>query len=254
MSTPAATIQPVCLGRKAVITDSRTLKMGAYIGPDLPPPPASVDWSNGQSSGWGMMLNNKLGCCTICGCAHAIQLWSKSLGTEITVPDSSVLAMYELWDGYNPSDPNTDQGGIELNVLNQWKKSGFAGHNLLAFGTVNYHNVLQVQQCINLFGGLYIGLGLPISAQRQDVWDVVSDPVSSEPNSWGGHCVYVCGYDKYGISCITWGAVKKMSVAFFLKYCDEAYALIGQDFFNAQGKNVAGFDSALLLDDLSQIR
>src|SRR5580692_6287960 len=130
---------PVCLGRKAVITDSRTLKMASYLGPQLPPSPASVDWTKGKSS-WGMMLNDKLGCCTIAGCAHAIQLWSNSVGQEITIPDSDVLATYEQWDGYNPSDPNTDNGGIELNVLNQWKNKGLFGHQLLAFGAVNYNN------------------------------------------------------------------------------------------------------------------
>jgi hypothetical protein len=252
MSTPISPVPQVCLGRKAVIHDSRTLKMGAYLGPELPAPPAAVDWTKGQSS-WGMMLNDKLGCCTICGCAHAIQLWSNSIGTEVTVPDSVVLSMYEQWDGYKPSDPNTDSGGIELNVLNQWKNQGFSGHQLLAYATVNIHNVLEVQQCINLFGGLYIGVSLPLSAQRQDVWDVVSDPIEGEPGSWGGHCVYVCGYDNYGISVITWGGIKKMTIEFWLKYIDEAYALVGQDFFNAQGVNVEGFNSTQLLTDLAQI-
>ncbi len=255
MSTSTVEVPQVCLGRKAIITDSRTLKMATYIGPELPAPPAVVDWTNGQTTEWGMMLNDRLGCCTIAGCAHAIQLWSKNVGQQITVPDSAVLSMYEQWDGYNPAIPSSDEGGIELNVLNSWKKQGFVGHNLLAFASINIQNVLEIQQCINLFGGLYIGISLPLTAQHQDVWDVdLSDPYASQPGSWGGHCVFISGYDKNGISCITWGSVKKMTVAFFLKYCDEAYALIGQDFFNTQGVDVEGFNSSQLLADLSQIR
>jgi len=125
-----------CLGRKAVVTDSRTKKLGAYIGASLPLPPIKVDWTKGVKN-YGVMLNDKIGNCTICGVAHAIQVWSNNTGTEVTVPDSDILAMYEAWDGYNPNDPNSDNGGIELNVLKNWKNLGFFGHKLAAFATVS---------------------------------------------------------------------------------------------------------------------
>jgi hypothetical protein len=241
------------LGRKAVLHDSRTLKLASYLGPTLPLPPISVDWTKGLTD-WGMMLNDQLGCCTICGCAHAIQTWSTNVGTEITVPDSEILSLYKQWNGYNPADPSTDQGGIELNVLNNWKKNNFVGHQLLAFTSVNMTNIEEVQQAIHLFGGLYIGVALPISAQNQDIWSVVKDKRTSIPNSWGGHCVYVCGYDKDYLTCITWGKIQRMKYNFWLKYVDEAYALIGQDFFNDKGIAPQGFDKNQLLEDLTHIR
>ena len=98
------------LGRKAVKTDSRTLKLASYLSSSLPPAPPAVYWSKGNKN-WGMMLNDKLGCCTIAGVCHAVQVWSRNSGTEITLPDSVVLQTYEQWDGYNPRDPSTDQGG-----------------------------------------------------------------------------------------------------------------------------------------------
>src|ERR1035441_3266563 len=142
------------LGRKAVVVDSRTVKLGTYLAPTLPVPPPAVSWSK-QISSWGVMLNDQLGDCTIAGCGHAVQTWSANLGNEITVSDSTVLAAYEAWDGYNPSDPSTDQGGIELNVLKSWKADGFGGHKIAAFASVNPQNITEVKQAINLFGGIY---------------------------------------------------------------------------------------------------
>src|SRR6266700_2460889 len=56
------------LGRKAIKTDSRTLALGNYLKPSLPPPPPAKDWTCGVTE-WGMMGNDKLGDCTIAGVA-----------------------------------------------------------------------------------------------------------------------------------------------------------------------------------------
>jgi hypothetical protein len=83
---------------------------------------------------WGMMLNDRLGCCTISAVGHAVQTWTaNALGRELTVPDSSILEYYEKWDGYNPADPATDQGGVEIDVLNDWRQQGFGGVSLDAY-------------------------------------------------------------------------------------------------------------------------
>jgi hypothetical protein len=66
------------LGRKAIKTDTRTLALGKYLKPSLPAPPPSKDWTRGITA-WSMMLNDKLGCCTIAGIGHAIQVWSATI-------------------------------------------------------------------------------------------------------------------------------------------------------------------------------
>lgn len=192
--------------------------------------------------------------CTIAGVGHAVQVWSANTGGIVTVPDPTVESYYEQWDGYVPGNPSTDNGGIELDVLNDWKNSGFAGHQLLAFADPKYTNLVEIYQSIALFGGVYIGLSLPITAQTQDVWDVVpKGGANARKGSWGGHCVYVAGYDAGTFTCITWGALKKMTVAFWKKYCDEAHTLLGQDWFTAKGAP-SGFDQAQLLADLGAIK
>ena len=47
------------------------------------------------------------------------------------MPDSIVLSYFEKWDGYKPSDPNTDAGGVGLDVLNYWQKTSFDQHKLI---------------------------------------------------------------------------------------------------------------------------
>jgi hypothetical protein len=252
------------LGRKAIKTDTRTLALADYITPKLPAPPPAKDWTRGITD-WGMMMNGPdpdnppsaphgLGDCTIAGCAHAIQVWSANLGSEITVPDPTILSYYEQWDSYNPADPTTDSGGIELDVLTNWRQQGFDGHALLAFASPSHSNLTEIRQSIALFGGIYIGLALPATALKQDVWDVVpGSGHNGAKNSWGGHCVFVPAYDEHGFTCITWGAPKKMTVAFWKKYCDEAYALLGQPWLDDKG-SPAGFDRIQLMADLKAIK
>ncbi len=241
------------LGRKAIRTDSRTLAFANYLTPALKPPPAAADWTKDVTN-WGMMLNDHLGDCTIAGAAHAVQVWTANTKGIVTVPDATIKRYYEKWDGYNPSDPTTDHGGIELDVLNDWQKGGFAGHKLLAFTDPKAANLVQIRQSIALFGGVYIGLSLPITAQKQDVWDVVpKGGANAKPGSWGGHCVYVPKYDAKGFTCITWGQPKTMTVAFWKKYCDEAHTLLCQDWITAKGAP-NGFNKAQLLTDLAAIK
>lgn len=240
------------LGRKAVITDSRTLKLAKYISTALPAPPPASDWTKGIAN-WGMMLNDKLGCCTIAAVAHAVQVFSANTASEVTVPDAQVLQYYEQWDGYKPSEPNTDSGGVELNVLTNWQKSAFGVHKLIAYADPAYTNLEQIRQAISLFGGVYIGVSLPITAQTQTVWDVVPNGgESAKPGSWGGHAVFVPKYDADGFTCITWGELKTMTVAFWDAYVDEAHALLSHDWLAKKG-SPSGFKLAELKTDLGLI-
>jgi hypothetical protein len=176
------------LGRKALVTDSRTLRLARYFSPTLAPPPASVDWTKGITQ-WGMMLNDTLGDCTIAGVGHAIQVFTANSGSEVTLPDQTILDYYEWWDGYVDGDPSTDNGGIELQVLNKWKKKKFWGHRLNAYADPDVSNLTELQQAINLFGGVYIGLNVPQSVMNTDddpsvLWDVTGDD-----SIVGGHCL-----------------------------------------------------------------
>jgi hypothetical protein len=240
----------VKLGKRAPRLDSRTLKLSQYLPVSLPPPPTMRDWSNGSTS-FGMMLNDQLGCCTIAACGHAVQVWTANTTSMMTELDETVLKYYELWDGYDPRDPGTDQGGVELDVLNCWRKETFNRHRLVAYAEVPHHDLEHVKQAICLFGGLYVGISLPRSAAKQAIWDAVDNVHGGSPGSWGGHAVYVVGYDAQMVTCITWGVLQKMTWNFWLKYIDEAYALLGGDFLPHFGGGT--INMASLLADLKAV-
>ena len=240
------------LGRKAIKTDSRTLRLANYISATLPPAPQAVDWTKGVQD-WGMMLNDKLGCCTIAAVAHAIQTWSMNTSSEITIPDKYVLQYYEKWDGYSPKDSSTDHGGVELDVLTNWQKTAFDKHKLAAFADAVVSNVDHIRQAIQLFGGVYIGVSLPITAQKQDIWDVVPNGgPDAKTGSWGGHAVFVPKYDKDTFTCITWGKLQPMTLNFWNTYVDEVHVLLSPDWIAAKG-SPSGFKLTDLQADLSLI-
>lgn len=239
----------VKLGKKPAKNDVRTLKLAKYLTTALPAPPDSVTNSRGLA-GWGMMLNDSLGCCTIAGIGHAIQVMvlSEILPSGkpglISPSNSIILRYYEQWDGYNPADPSTDQGGVEVDVLNDFRQGDFAGYKLLAYADPDPKNLTHIKQAIWLFGGLYIGLELPTGWQGAALWDANM----GDPGSWGLHAVFVPDYDEQGPTCITWGELQKMTWAGFQQYCDEAHALICPDWTPP-----AGFDLATLQADLAAV-
>jgi len=60
-------------------------------------------------------------------------------------------------------------------------------------------------------------------------------------------------YDEHSFTCITWGELKTMTVPFWKKYCDEAHALLGQNWLTVKG-SPDGFDENQLKTDLSCIK
>jgi hypothetical protein len=254
------------LGRKAVKTDSRTLKLAPYMK-TLAPPPSLVDWLRGVKS-WGMMLNGPdsnapagvpsdgLGDCTIAAVGHAVQVWSGTAGDrEITVADSVILQYYEQWDGYVLGNTSTDNGGICLDVLNNWKAQGFHGHMLTAFADPVVTNHTEVMQAIYLFGGVYIGMNVPNYIMNGDtiptLWN--TPKAGDDTTIAGGHCVFAAAYNNVGVTFISWGGVYKMTWAFWDMFVDEAHCLLAPNWITTKGVTVKGFNLAQLQTDLSQI-
>lgn len=237
------------LGKGPAKWDSQRLTLGKYFTNKLSPPPSWCNWTKGKTS-YGMMLNDSLGDCTIAGVGHAIQVWSMNVSEEVTIPDSVILQYYEKWDGYNPNNPSSDQGGIEVDVLNNWRKSGFSNHNIIAYADPVITDHVHIKIAISLFGGLYIGLILPVSAQTQKVWHVVKN----DGGVWGGHCVFIVAYNDEELICITWGRLMRMTWAFWDKYVDEAHAIISKDWLNSNQVDPSGIDLALLEKDLQIIK
>jgi hypothetical protein len=84
------------------------------------------------------------------------------------------------------------------------------------------------------------------------VWDV-GDGAEAEPYSWGGHALYMTGYDAQHVGFITWGQRQKATWDWFHRYVDEAFAFISEDYLSSTGKTPRGFDVGLLQTELGKL-
>jgi len=251
-------VRNVKLGKRVAHHDSRVPMLAKYLASlqTLPTPPVEENWAD-KITKLGMMMNDKLGDCTCAAVGHVIQQWTAESGTQAIIPDQDILTMYEAVSGYNPSDPNTDAGAIELDVLKYWLNHPLDGHELLAFVALEPSNHTNIKDAIYIFGNAYIGLQLPLSAQNQAVWSVPAGGAHGEgaPGSWGGHAVPIIGYDDATLTCITWGTYQQMTWAFWEAYCDEAYALLSKDWLTQAAQvTPAGFDFKTLQADMDVLK
>ncbi|MGC2138605.1 MAG: hypothetical protein WA627_12650, partial [Candidatus Sulfotelmatobacter sp.] len=164
---------------------------------------------------------------------------------------------------YNPNTGANDNGAQEIDVLNYWRQTGIAGHKIQAYMALEPSNHTHVMDGTWIFGGCYIGLALPKSAQAQtsnkQIWSVPPSGTGGDgaPGSWGGHAVPVVAYDSRSLTVVTWGALQTMTWGFWAAYCDEAYAILSPDFLKQKdGQPVApsGFNLAQLQEDLADLK
>ncbi|TRZ44517.1 hypothetical protein D4S03_11980 [bacterium] len=238
------------LGKLPAIFDRRTLKLSLYLDvPKLPPLPRESDWFK-KVSKFNMAGNTEYGDCTIAGAAHMKQTWTANAGRrEIITSDKTVIKQYLNLTG------GQDTGLNMLAVLNHWRKTGLFGDKIGAFVSVNPRKNTQMQHACWLFGGVYLGLQLPLSIKNQAIWDIpIGGPIGDgEPDSLGGHCV-TCGVarsNEYVVS--TWGEKQPMTVTFASCYADEGYAVLSLDWFTTEHKSPDGFAYKDLLSDLAKI-
>jgi hypothetical protein len=240
------------LGKLPVRTDVRTLRLRRYVDlTTLPPAPASLDLTE-HVAAWPMYANDRIGDCTTAAAGHMIEAWTAAVvGQPIEISERSVLTAF---DAVKVVDPRTgEEGAIELDVLRYWRKHGIGRHRIGAFAAVPVHDQALARTGAWLFGGLYIGLALPLSVRAQDVWDWTGSlSGDAKPGSWGGHAVDVVRYDADGLTVVTWGRLQAMTWSFWERYCDEAYCILTTDFL--RGKVAPnGFDLETLKVDLELI-
>jgi hypothetical protein len=246
----------VKLGRLPKRDDPRTLKLTNYLTPALAAPPTATDWTTKVPS-WPVFENDTVSDCTCAAAGHDIEAWTiTATGVEAQVTDQQVIEAYTAITGYNPATGANDKGANVLDVLNYWRTTGIAGHSIGAFAEVDATNHQEVKQSVYLFGGVYLGLSMPVTAQAQtsanEPWDVVTGP-DAEPGSWGGHAVPGLAYDETSLTVVTWGALQKMTWNFLDTYCEEAYAVISQDWLGSAATSPAGLDLQQLNNDLAAV-
>jgi hypothetical protein len=245
------------LGKKlGVVNDPRTLYFGrVLVVGSTYTPQAEVSIAHTIQS-FPMFKNDAIGDCGVASYGHSVIARERSAQQDhrkVDLTDGDIVDAYSAISGYNPSTGQNDNGVYLLDAANYFRRVGVGHdengepHKILAYAKVNLSNVREVKQALHICGGLYIGAGLPISAQSQvgDVWDVVKGD-DGEFGSWGGHAMYMLAYDADTFEVVTWGQRQKMTYKWLNAYVDEAYAEISPDYMRASGTTPQGFDEKYL--------
>lgn len=230
---------------------NRTLQLAKYLPPALPVIPSSQDWLTRGASNWGMAANDRIGDCTCAALSHMIQVWTSSVGDEVTIPDEEVVRMYSAISGYVPGDPSTDRGAYCLDALKYLRSTGLAGHKIRAFAEVNPKHHAMVRAALWLGGGLYVGATIYDNIWDQEVWD--APPPSARVE--GGHALNVgaLAAGDADLAFITWAFRQGATRRWWDECVDECYILLSDDALDNAGRTMAGFDTAQLLEDLSLV-
>jgi hypothetical protein len=240
------------LGRRSTTTNRlAALPLFPDYTTKLPPPPPSVAWSDKVDS-WPMMANDNYGCCTCSAVGHLVQLWTTANGNPFVPTDADVLAMYSAVTGFDPVDPNTDNGAVMIDVLNHWRNTGMAGHKLAAYARVRVGHHAAVKQAIAMMGGVCLGIAMPAAWQRAETWDLVRG-YDGVPGSWGGHETPAVSYDDKTLTVITWGEPVKLTWRAFDKYVEEVQVPVAADWAD-DDLSPSGFDLQTLLADMGYLR
>lgn len=217
------------LGRHLVVGGCRlprhphpALKLRDFVhaGTAFPASPPSRDWSApAMSVIQNVEGNDSVGDCVLAEEAHFVGVVTGNAGSLYSYTAAQTLAAYSAITGYNPADPNTDQGTDPVVDLNYWTQNAYAdGTKLAGWAMVDATNPDEVRYAINTFGNLKMWFGIPDSIANNIgslspgfVWDVSA----GAPDANNGHCIGSCGYSPSaiqgvavtadGVIVMTWG-------------------------------------------------
>lgn len=251
----------VVLGKKPAKRDLRDLLYADYRRPQALSTPAAAHWGHGLT--YSVLGNDRFGNCVECGAQNALEtVWDRaSGGSSAYVPDAAAtLADYSAISGFDVADPSTDRGTSMRDACSFWKATGIGApggvrNKVSAYLALNAENEVHAREAVHFYGGLYLGLAMPESAQAQTFvspWEVTTG-AAARPGSWGGHCVWCTGYDAAGLWCVTWGGFQKMSWDFYGTYADEGYVLLFPQWLSSSGYSPSGLRWGQLQTDLNSL-
>jgi hypothetical protein len=169
------------LGKAKPKLDARTPVLGEFMDARLGIKlPKNTSWlppiEQLLGNDFGMMGNDTYGDCTCAALGHAIQIWTGTEGPPATLTTAQILDLY--W-----KTGTEDDGRVMFEVLKYVHHHGLAGHDFGAYVSVGLrrYSHRDVRAAIDLFGGCYLGVMLPESAQTQAIWNVVGDPHKPGP-------------------------------------------------------------------------
>lgn len=239
------------LGKLPARKGAIKVKFSTYSS--LPTPPKSVSHYKLVKDWQGMLGNDQYGDCVWAGGDHETILWNREAATTVSFTPAQALADYAAVTGFNPNNPNSDQGTDMQQAAAYRQKIGLIDaqgirHKVGGYAEIAAGDITELKQAVALFGAVGIGIEFPSTAMDQfnagKAWTVVRG-ASIE----GGHYVPVVGYNSTYLYVITWGKLQKVSWAFFKRYCDEAIVYISSEMLS-NNVSIDGYNLAQLQADI----
>ena len=207
---------------------------------------------------WGMLGNDTVGDCAIAGLMHLIQGQSANIGDPLFATTKQALDLYSAVTGYDPNDPDTDQGTVLTDLLKYAKKHGVQMMDsggkvvtvkILAWASLDVSSYAQVRYAAYTFGGNLLGINCPQKCETDTKnWNFAPGLPSA-----GGHCIAQEGEGSEGGQIVSWGMKIPCSKQFLLSYMDEGYIVLSDRWVDAQGKSPSGLDLNGLLNAAKEI-
>jgi hypothetical protein len=233
------------------------LKLADYLHAERAAPPAAISRPH-PGFNWGMLANDRIGDCVIAMMLHSIEDFHLDAGTPVPAfTDADAIKIYSEITGYDPNDPNSDQGTNEATAMAYWQSPGLrtsdrVDHQIVATVAVDPSDLNECRIAIDEFVDLQIAIALPLTAQGQTEWTVVGNGRTghSAPGSWGGHGIPYREYDADTFKCVTWGAELLLTVPFHQDYAQEAHVVVTKEMLDNTGVGPSGVNWDQLIADI----
>lgn len=225
--------------------------LDVYSTTPIPTPPRTFEVPGQEEIHKGVEVypidgNATYGDCTIAGIDHLWRAQKILFNGKYTPPTELALT-----NEYFSLTGGQDTGLNEEFVLTTASKEGIFGITAEAFAPVSTTSLLQQHQAVAYYGGCYLGIACPQSAQVQfqngEPWTYEGEQTED------GHCVVALGYGPNGgLHCATWGGIAVLTPSFLAHYLDEAWVVLSKELVEAK-KDSLGLNIAQLKEDIARI-
>jgi hypothetical protein len=251
-------------GKRAATYDARDIRWGEVRAtvtlPTIKPfnHGYGMDFKAGPWPGWGMFGNgpcddgsitnqgsymyNGAGNCAWAGPGHETMMLDKNAGRPVAkFTCLNLLNQYAEYLGIGSAtalNANNDQGSDVRQVL-QWRATkglldvNGNAHKVGVYVSGEPGNFQDLWEMFYFFEAAGMGINFPNSAMDQFNNGKMWQPVNGAQID-GGHYIPIVGRPSNGVwTCITWGQRQLMTNSFITKYCDEIWAYISPERYNA---------------------
>jgi len=206
-----------------------------------------------------MLGNDTVGDCVIAAAMHYAQVETANTGNPLTPTKDLALQTYSAITGYDPNDPNTDQGtDFESQLFPYWQSKGIplldskgntVLHTIEGFAALDLTSIAQQRWANKTFGGVLMGFQCPSAiVGNLTNWNDPSGPTA------GGHGVNIVGQGSMGWNLDSWGARIPGTWNFSRTLADEMYCVVTKLWLDAQGVTPSGCNLNGLLAAMNAVK